>query len=63
MKKKKKKNKTKTKKQKQKNKTKQTNKQRGGASKYTACVLEEHHNSVKNTTIKKIQQIRERMTT
>ena len=41
----------------------QTNKQRGGASKDTACVLEEHHHSVKNTTIKKIQQIRERMTT
>ena len=61
MKKKKKKNKKKTK-QKQKNKT-NTNKQRGGASKDTACVLEEHHNSVKNTTIKKIQQIRERMTT
>ena len=55
----------KKKKNKQTNKrtNEQTNKQRGGASKDTACVLEEHHNSVKNTTIKKIQQIRERMTT
>ena len=57
------KKKKKTNKQTNERTNEQTNKQRGGASKYTACVLEEHHNSVKNTTIKKIQQIRERMTT
>ena len=55
--------KKKTNKQTNKQTNEQTNKLRGGASKDTACVLEEHHNSVKNTTIKKIQQIRERMTT
>ena len=57
------KKKKKTNKQTNERTNEQTNKQRGGASKDTACVLEEHHNSVKNTTIKKIQQIRERMTT
>ena len=58
-----KKKKKQTNKQTNKRTNERTNKQRGGASKDTACVLEEHHNSVKNTTIKKIQQIRERMTT
>ena len=36
-------------------------KKKRGACKYTCCVLKLHHKLVKNTTIKKIQQNRERM--
>ena len=36
-------------------------KKKRGACKYTGCVLKLHHKLVKNTTIKKIQQSRERM--